>query len=196
MLINFSSSTKTTSGHNSNTVQCCSQTSRNRFHTAGTASSLPANSAEKTVTWPRRSCPCHDPGCWRGLLWGHPSGSWVQAGLGQSISADYLDILKAYWYTLILRWISPFPLLSELLTWWHYTLRLSQNKRSDTRADWCAGFRIRSDIDRIRIRIQPLRTNRIRIRIRIQTPLSRKFSIYFMMSFNKKLLPFSFFDGP
>ena len=120
MLINFSSSTKTTSGHNSNTVQCCSQTSRNRFHTAGTASSLPANSAEKTVTWPRRSCPCHDPGCWRGLLWGHPSGSWVQAGLGQSISADYLDILKAYWYTMILRWISPFPLLSELFTWWHY----------------------------------------------------------------------------
>ena len=43
-----------------------------------------------------------------------------------------------------------------------------------------------------RIRIQPLRTNRIRI----QTPLSWKFSIYFMMSFNKKLLPFSLFDGP
>ena len=33
-------------------------------------------------------------------------------------------------------------------------------------------------------------------RIRIQTPLSWKFSIYFMMSFDKKLLPFSFFDGP
>ena len=76
------------------------------------------------------------------------------------------------------------------------------------------GSRIKSDIDRIqisplrtnririRIQIQPLRTNRIRIhaffrdRIRIQTPLSCKFSIYFMMSFNKKLLPFSFFDGP
>ena len=61
------------------------------------------------------------------------------------------------------------------------------------------GFRIRSDIDRIRIWIQPLRTNRIRIRIqplrtnririqplrtnririRIQTPLSWKFSIYY-----------------
>ena len=63
-----------------------------------------------------------------------------------------------------------------------------------------SGLRFRSDIDLIRIqtlgtnriRIQPLRTNRIRI----QTPLSWKFSIYFMMSFNKKLLPFSFFDGP
>ena len=69
-------------------------------------------------------------------------------------------------------------------------------------------LRIRSDIDRIRIRIQPLRTNRIRIRIqplrtnriririRIQTPLSWKFSIYFMMSFNRKLLSSSIFDGP
>ena len=65
-----------------------------------------------------------------------------------------------------------------------------------------SGFRFRSDIDRSRI--QPLRTNRIRIqtlrtnriRIWIQTPLSWKLSIYFMMSFIKKLLPFSFFDGP
>ena len=77
--------------------------------------------------------------------------------------------------------------------------------------DRSTGFRIRSAIDRIRIQplrtnriwIQPLRTNRIRIqplrtnriRIQIQTLLSWKFSIYFMMSFNKKLLPFSFFDG-
>ena len=44
--------------------------------------------------------------------------------------------------------------------------------------DWWTGLRIRSDIDQIRIRIKPLRTNRIRIhaffkdRIRIQTPLS------------------------
>ena len=53
-----------------------------------------------------------------------------------------------------------------------------------------AGLRIRYVI--YRIRIQPLRT----IRIRIQTPLSWKFSIYFLMIINKKLLPFSFFDGP
>ena len=55
------------------------------------------------------------------------------------------------------------------------------------------GFRIRSDIDGL-IRIEPLRKNRIRIWI--HTPLSSKFSIYFMMNFNKKLLPLSFFDGP
>ena len=49
-------------------------------------------------------------------------------------------------------------------------------------------FRIRSDIDRIRIRIQiqPL------MRSRIKTPLSWKFYIYFMIIFNKKLLPLSF----
>ena len=50
-----------------------------------------------------------------------------------------------------------------------------------------AGLRIRSVI--YRIRIQPLRT------IRIQTPLSWKLSIYFLMIINKKLLPFSFFEG-
>ena len=33
-------------------------------------------------------------------------------------------------------------------------------------------------------------------RIRIQKPLSWKFPIYFMIIFYKKLLPFSFFDGP
>ena len=75
-----------------------------------------------------------------------------------------------------------------------------------------SGFRIRSDIDRIRI--QPLKLdpapdqekfeNQILIWIRIQTkrpdpdPSTSvlKFSIYFMMIFDKKLVPFSFFDGP
>ena len=52
------------------------------------------------------------------------------------------------------------------------------------------GLRIRSDIDRIRI--LPFRTNRIWIhaffkdRIRIQTPLSWKFSIYFMIRIRAK----------
>ena len=81
-----------------------------------------------------------------------------------------------------------------------------------------SGLWIWSDIDGIRIqplrtnwiriRIQPLRTNRIQIHDFFKTRSeSRKKTgswsrhlcfenFIFMMSFNKKLLPFSFFDGP
>ena len=74
--------------------------------------------------------------------------------------------LKKVFYTMILIFITG--------------LELTPIELYDTQL--YAGFRVWSDIDRTR--------NRIRIHDYIQSPLSWKFSIYFMIILNKKLLPF------